>query len=426
MQIPRPILPHMHALVTSPPSSTLHHSTSAHVLRIKIPEILPTMPAHFSSIASCPFLSLERYIAYFTMLAPLKHLRSWSPFRLDALGLLTMLGADEMSREVGSLSANTLVSWMPLLGANVVPSNTFVDPLHGYTLYNISDAIQSTTLAGWFSRWLLAQQTSRNTSVFVWSVRSHPRNHGRQALAIGILVNTCVVALPLLVGDYYGLASALCMNAGIIARAYLVKQNRDAIDRAATDTSICSNDLVRNFIILANGNATTVIAPRNVVVNCFMSTPEIAHPIYYTMARTIGWFAFVGLIVTVGQAVLVVQIAIIIVTVFATVLTALGIGTVRDGVGNTLEVVRSEHPSRHGRRHEAYAMLHLSKEEENTMTDWALFPQRRNLSWWNQYRSYRAAKSKIIDVIEDKSTESKSSNVSVVPTTANAEDGKNG
>ena len=413
----------MHALVAPPLSFILEPSNVYACLRSMIPETLPTMSAYFSSVAYYPFLSIERYTAYFTMAAPLRHLKSWSPFRLDALGLLTMLGADEMSREVGSLSANTLVSWMPLLGANVVPSNSFVDPLHGYTLYNISDAIQSTTLAGWFSRWLLAQQTSRHTSVFVWSVRCHPRNYGHQALIIGIIVNTCVVALPLLVGDYYGLASALCMNAGIITRAYLVRQNRDAIDRASTDTSIYSNDLVRTFIILANGKATTVIAPRNVVVNCFMSTPKIAHPINYSIARAIGWFAFVGLIVTVGQAVLVVQIAIIIVTVFATVLTALGIGTVRDGVGNTLQVVRSEHPSRYGRRHEAYAMLHLSKEEEDTMTDWALFPQRRNLTWWNQYRSYKTAESKIIDVVDDSSTESKSPHVSVVP---NAKDGRNG
>lgn len=73
--------------------------------------------------------------------APLGPLGSWSPFRLDALGLLTMLGAEEMSREIGSLSANTLVSWLSLLGGNVIPSNTFMDALHGFTLYNISDAI---------------------------------------------------------------------------------------------------------------------------------------------------------------------------------------------------------------------------------------------------------------------------------------------
>lgn len=354
------------------------------------------MPTYIPSITSFP-----NFLVKIAMEAPFRNLRSWSPFRLDALGLLTMLGADEMSREIGSLSANMLVSWMSLLGGNVIPSNAFVDPLHGFTLYNISDAIQSTSLAGWFSRWLLAQNPSQNTSVFVWSVRTYPRHYGHGALAIGAVVNTCIVALPLLVGDFYGLASALCMEAGVIIRAYLVRQNRDAIDRAAVDTSIHSNNLVRTFVVLANGKATTVVAPRNVVVNCFLSTPKIAHPTYYAIARAIGWFAFVGLIVTIGQAVLVVQVAIIMVTVSATVLIAFGIGTVDDGVGRTLQVVRSEHPNRHGRRGEAYAMLHLEKEEEDTMIDWALFPQRRNQDWWNQYRNYKAANSTIINVFED-------------------------
>ena len=77
-------------------------------------------------------------------------------------------------------------------------------------------------------------------------------------------------------------------------------------------------------------------------------------------------------------------------------------------------MVRSEHPSRHGRRGEAYAMLHLSREEEDTMIDWALFPQRRNQSWWNQYRNYTAADSKIIDVFEDGSKERNLLNVSSV------------
>ncbi len=368
--------------------------------------------------------------------APLGSLKSWSPFRLDALGLLTMLGAEEMSREIGSLSANTLVSWLSLLGGNVVPSNAFVDPLHGFTLYNISDAIQSTTLAGWFSRWLLAQHPSQNTSIFEWKLRSQPPLNRYRAPAIGAVVNTCIVVLPLLVGDYYGLASALCMNVGIIVRAYLVMQNLDAIDRAAVDTTTYPNDPVRTFVILANGQATTVIAPRNVVVNCFMSTPKIAHPTCYAIARAIGWLAFVGLIIAIGQAVLVVQIAIIIVTVSATVLMAFGIGTVGDGVGKTLQVMRFEHPNRHGRRGEAYAMLNLSDEEEDTMVDWALFPQRRNKDWWNQYKNHQRAGNKLINVFEGPTkaenlngptfTTSTVSEEKSVTKTANDEDLKNG
>ena len=359
------------------------------------------MPTLVPPIASLPDFVVNLLNKNPAMEAPLRHLNSWSPFRLDALGLLTMLGADEMSREIGSLSANSLVSHMPLLGGNVVPSNAFVDPLHGFTLFNITDAIQSTSLAGWFSRWLLAQHPSQNTSLFVWTKRSDPYHKGHRALAIGVFFNTCLLALTLLVADYYGLASALCMVVGIIVRAYLVMQNRDTIDRAAADVSIHSADTVRTLIVLANGKAVTVVAPRNVVVNCFLSTPKVAHPTYYAIARAIGWLAFVGLIVTIGQAALVVQIAIVIVTVSATVLTAFGIGTAGDGVGRTLQVARSEHPNRHGRRGEAYAMLHLSQAEEDTMIDWSLFPQRRNLNWWNQYRGYKAVEGKLISVIED-------------------------
>lgn len=60
------------------------------------------------------------------------------------------------------------------------------------------------------------------------------------------------------------------MDLGVVVRAYLVAQNRNAIDRAAADTSIHSNELVRTIILLANGKATIVLAPRNVVVNCFL------------------------------------------------------------------------------------------------------------------------------------------------------------
>lgn len=338
----------------------------------------------------------------------LSQLSSWSPFRLDALGLLTMLGADEMSREIGSLSANTYVSWLPLLGGNVVPSNAFVDALHGFTLYNITDAIQSTALAGWFGRWLLAQCISQNTSLFIWSVRFQPRSHARRAPVIGILVNVCITILPLLLGDYYGLVAALSMDVGIIVRAYLVTQNRDAVDRAAADTSIHSNELVKTLVLLANGKATTILAPRNVVINCFLTPPKPAHHTYYMIARAIGWLAFVGFVVIIGQASLISQITMVVVTIAATVLTALGIGRKGDGVGKTLQVAKLEHSNYYGRRGEAYAMLNLSKEEENTMVDWSLFPQRRNKKWWDQYRAYQTVQSETIDIDKDNLTEKES------------------
>lgn len=37
---------------------------------------------------------------------PLRYLAQWRPFRLDALGLLTMLGGPEMSQAIGHLTFN--------------------------------------------------------------------------------------------------------------------------------------------------------------------------------------------------------------------------------------------------------------------------------------------------------------------------------
>jgi hypothetical protein len=346
-----------------------------------------------------PFATLDRVnrAAGTKMSTPLVQLRSWAPFRLDALGLLTMLGADEMSREIGSLSENTLVSCLPLLGSHIIPSDSFMQALHGYTVYNVSDAIQSTTLSGWFSRWLVAQNPSQNTTIFHWSLRSRHRSQAYRAFAVGLLVNSSIIVLTSLIRDYYGAASAITMIMGILVRAYRVAQNRNAIDQAAADTSTHSNEIVKTFILLADGRAVTLLAPRNVVINCFLSKPKVADPVY-SFARVFGWIAFAGFVVTIGQATLVVQTVIVIVTLSATVLTAVGVGTGRAGLGTSLQVARMEHPHRNGRRGEAYAMLHLSKEEEETMVEWALFPQRRNTKWWNQYRKYKRAEDEAITI----------------------------
>ena len=195
------------------------------------------------------------------------------------------------------------------------------------------------------------------------------------------------------------------MDVGIIVREYLVGQNRDAVDRAAADTSIHSNEIVKTLVLLANGKLTAVFAPRNVIVNCFLSSPEPTNPKAYSYARAIGWLAFVGFVITVGQASCVMQLAIVVVTISATVLTARRVGTENDGVGKTLQVARLELPSKDGTRDEAYAMLDLSGEEEDTMVDWSLFPRRQKKEWWDQYRAYQKDRSDIVSIDEDISTE---------------------
>lgn len=325
---------------------------------------------------------------------PLRYLASWSPFRLDALGLLTMLGGPEMSRAIGHLAFNQFTEFLPTLGAYTTPSNDFVEPLSGFTLYNITDSIFSTTFAGWFSRWLLAQNVSENTSVFTWKVKHRPPRKQRElvlAATIGLLVNCSTTLLSCLMGDWYGLASAIGINVSIFVRWYLVTQNRQAIDRAATEeTAKEPFECVKTFCVLADNRVVTVFAPRNVVVNCFLTSPRPSRPRIYSVVRGLGWLSFAVFVVSIGQATLFFQLVIVALTVIASIITVSGSGTKIMAIGNTLSISRMEHSKFSGRRIETYCLLDLSQTEEETMIDWALVPKRHNIDWWKEYHTLRA------------------------------------
>lgn len=47
---------------------------------------------------------------------PWSHLKAWQPFRLDALGLVTLLGADEVNNAVGRLVKSRWLEYMPCWG----------------------------------------------------------------------------------------------------------------------------------------------------------------------------------------------------------------------------------------------------------------------------------------------------------------------
>jgi len=76
-------------------------------------------------------------------------LQQWMPFRIDALGLVTILGNDRVDLVLGQLTHSSLTEWLPLLGAYTIVSNRIIEPLPGFNLYNITDGITASDLAGW-------------------------------------------------------------------------------------------------------------------------------------------------------------------------------------------------------------------------------------------------------------------------------------
>ena len=207
---------------------------------------------------------------------------------------------------------------------------------------------------------------------------------------IGIVVNCATTLVPFLLGDWYGFVSALCIDTSIFVRWYLVKQNREALDRAATTEDVRRNpQMVKTLCFLRDNKVVTVYAPRNVVINCFLSAPKPLHQKTYSAVRYLGWFSFARFVVTIGQATLNVQLIIVGLTIIATVLTARGTGSDEMRIGNNLVASREERSNPSGRRIGTYSGLDLTQDEEDTMVDWNLVPQRKNVKWWEEYRMLR-------------------------------------
>ena len=167
---------------------------------------------------------------------PLRDWNQWDPFRIDALGLVTLLGAPEVNHVVGKLVRSRWLEYLPLLGAYVIANDEFTDKQPGFQLYNLDKGIYTPDVAGWFTRWLMAQDIRTAATVVDWTVESKPHSFWVDitiGLIIGILLNGGFLVLTVVMGDWWGLANALSMAISTIARAFLVDCNRSWIDRAA-------------------------------------------------------------------------------------------------------------------------------------------------------------------------------------------------
>ena len=105
---------------------------------------------------------------------PWHGIKQWNPFKIDALGLITLLGADEVNQSIGTLQRRRFTEYLPLLAAFIVAGDRFNSEQPGFALYNITDGITTTELKGWFTRWLTAQKIRTGTTVFRWHVREKP------------------------------------------------------------------------------------------------------------------------------------------------------------------------------------------------------------------------------------------------------------
>ena len=324
----------------------------------------------------------------------LKKIYKWAPFRIDALGIVTLLGSEEVDKSIGRLIENPWVEYLPLLGAFVVAGDRFVRPIPGFVLYNVSDGIMATDVAGWFSRWLSTQKLNWNTTFFIWGVRQKVQSvwHLRiPALIIGLIINSALIVLAILVRDWFGFANAIAMTVSVLVRWYLVKQHRDFLDQEAASLSGSDLASVKILCQLDDGRAVTLLAPRGIVRSCFLTTPRFRTKNLYDTVRALGWLGFGCHVICIGQSTLFIQILTVVIMVTATVLHVRGLGCNVLHLGRRMDIYRVDSSPDDDFRTMAYIRLQLSSEEEQNMLTWSLFPQRSNHKWWENYENLKLA-----------------------------------
>ncbi|ETN47038.1 uncharacterized protein HMPREF1541_01228 [Cyphellophora europaea CBS 101466] len=278
---------------------------------------------------------------------PWTGLLQWQPFQIDALGLITLLGAEEVNASVGRLVRSTWLEYLPLLGAYVIANERFREKEAGFHLYNISKGIATTDLAPWFSRWIKAQDFEQTRSFVRWTVEKRPNLRYQHILGFGLSFSAIgfLLAMTVLSYDWYGFANALSMASSVMVRHYMIESMRDAIDEQVLGSRnedkrpldekkeklVGSHPLDRGWlgknpskllIITSDAKAVTMLIPEELMKppSPFIARLQPHHRFWYGVMRWAGWIAFAVQVISIGMADLATQLVTVFLLVVPTVL----------------------------------------------------------------------------------------------------------
>ncbi|KIW26214.1 uncharacterized protein PV07_09327 [Cladophialophora immunda] len=376
----------------------------------------------------------------------LGYLRSFQPFRLDALGIVTLLGAEQVNNHVGKLVRSRWLEYMPLLGAYVIASDEFTAKQAGFQLFNFSRNIYTPSLAGWFSRWLSEQDFETSGTCVEWSINAKPHSFVLDfwmALLTGTIVQAGFIVITVLMGDWWGFANAMSMVISTLGRAYLVSRNTTWLDRAVVEetrmalkeprplassktqpsvsNTVFNEESLRELpeakviVLLPDARAAVLFIPECLVREVFVYNPKPPGTrdetkrvgtwpvrrrdehrrkqsgprelLVYELVRWVSWLAFGAHVITIGMSDLVSQLITVVVIVVPTFLIVQGFGCDDSHIGTRLRAEISDIPPEEvtTRRADMYAFLNLTKEEEACLEQWNLAANRANSHFWDDY-----------------------------------------
>jgi len=352
---------------------------------------------------------------------PLENVRDWKPFQIDALGLVTLLGADEVNQSVGTLQHRRFTEYLPLLAAFVIAGDRFVTEQPGFVLYNLTDGITSTELKGWFTRWLMSQRVNNATTVLTWRTNDDDKTwKDSVAPFLSFILVMPLLVITVLVGDWYGVGNAVAIIISIVTRVYLLSHRRKVRDLDAKGKGVV--DVKELCVIRSDGKMVTCKAPQS-VLNTFVKNSKVKHEKAYHFARWVCWLALGVHMCILGMCSLITQIYTVLLLVLSTWWFTsdfpwdMGRQVTTNLEGSEFEeteisipfngdwsVKQIDHPTKEetgikdgkvewkaiDKRQYAWARLNLDDGAEEAMKAWNLFPiESKSENWLKVYKDLK-------------------------------------
>jgi len=215
-------------------------------------------------------------------------------------------------------------------------------------------------------------------------------------MVLAIMLMSGAIVFAIIAQDWFGLANALAMAFSILVRAAIIASNRASLNFALE--KVFSEKWAWNMktmlIVTPDGKAITLFAPLGLVTEGILTTPRILNPLTYRLWRYIGWFYFGVHIISLGMSSLASQIIAACLLIVGTLIVTRSIACEENQIGSQIRIREFNDSGDLDRRTDAYVRLELIPEEEQTMTNWGIMPQRANTAWWMTYQSRKKTKDK--------------------------------
>lgn len=133
-------------------------------------------------------------------------LKAWAAdinIKID-VGLVTMLGAEEMDLSIGRLMSSPYLEFLPLLGAFVIARDGFTEKCPGFTQYAVSGRVMTTEIAGWFYLWIRSQEFETVRTKIAFEVKRRPTRWTPFLIGcflVSLPLNGMLIAMTIFSGD---------------------------------------------------------------------------------------------------------------------------------------------------------------------------------------------------------------------------------